>query len=92
LVQGSMVDGSLRPQGLLTMPLKPGGVQAASPLAEGDIYEPSWSADGKQIVYAKRVSGKRDLFRIGSEGASETNLTQGKGDFMMPLISPMIKP
>lgn len=92
LVQGKIEDGSLRPAGLLTMPYKGGGIQAASPLAKGEVYEPSWSTDGKQIVYAKRVDGKRDLFRVGADGSAETNLTKGKGDFTNPLFSPMTKP
>ena len=47
--------------------------------------------DGKRIVYAKRAGGKRDLYTITAEGASETNLTKGQGEFMTPLFSPMRK-
>lgn len=91
LIQGTMKEGSLRPAGLLTMPYKANGVQAASPLSQGEVYEPSFSADGTQVVFAKRVNGKRDLFRVGVDGSSEVNLTDGKGDFANPLISPMTK-
>lgn len=91
LIQGAMEDGSLRSQRLLTMPCAPQGIQTASQLVGGEVYEPSWSLDGKRIVYAKRVGGKRDLFTMTSDGGSETSLTKGQGDFSMPLFSPMTK-
>ena len=92
LVGGSMVEGSLRPIGLLTMPLRAQGLQQASVLTRGEVYEPSWSADGKRIVFAKRAGGKRDVYTMNADGTEEKNLTQGKGDFATPLFSPMVKP
>ena len=88
LVAGTLSEGGLKPRTLLTMPLRPNAFPQASPLVQGEVYEPSWSTDGKRIVYAKRVSGKRDLFTIGADGTGETSLTQGKGDFATPLFSP----
>lgn len=89
LVQGKVEDGSLRPEALLTLPLREGGIQQASPLVRGEVYEPSWSPDSKRIAYAKRTGGHRDLFTMGADGNDEKSLTNGKGDFMTPLFSPM---
>ena len=89
---GSVQDGSLLPEVLLTMPLRAQGAQQASVLARGEVYEPSWSVDGKRIVYAKRTGGKRDVYTMNADGTEEKNLTQGKGDYATPLFSPMVKP
>ena len=88
LVQGPIDESGLRPKALLTLPLRAGGIGQASPLAQGEVYEPSWSPDSKRIAYAKRVGGKRDLFTITAEGSDEKSLTNGKGDFASPLFSP----
>lgn len=89
LVAGRIEEGSLRPQALLQMPAAQGGFAQKSLLVQGEVYEPSWSADGKRIAYAKRAGGKRDVYTMNADGTGETNLTKGQGDFSMPLISPM---
>ncbi len=61
LTIGPVQDGSLRPTALITVPLREGGLSQASSLVQGEVYEPSWSIDGKTIVYAKRAGGKRDV-------------------------------
>ena len=88
LVGGPMEEGSLRPKALLVMPLREGGIGQASPLVEGEVYEPSWSADSARIVYAKRAEGRRGLYTIGADGTDEKPLVKGEGDFMKPLFSP----
>ena len=88
LVGGKVEEGSLRPKALLTLPMRQGGIQAASPLVDGEVYEPSWSADSTRIAYAKRTDGKRDLFTSKADGTEETNLTKGQGEFATPLFSP----
>lgn len=91
LLVGGMVDESgLRPQELLSLPLKPGGIAQASSLTKGEVYEPSWSVDAKRIVYAKRTGGRRDLFTMNADGTEEKSLTNGQGDFTNPLFSPML--
>lgn len=89
VVAGSIEEGSLRPQALLLMPATQGGFEQKSVLVQGEVHEPSWSADGKRIAYAKRAGGKRDVYTVNSDGSGETNLTKGQGDFSTPLISPM---
>lgn len=92
LIQGEVQEGSLRPVGLLTLPVRERGIAQASPLLKGEVYEPAWSPDGKRIAYAKRVNGKRDLYTMTAEGSDEKNLTGGKASFMTPLFSPQSKP
>ncbi len=91
LVAGRIEEGSLRPAALLTLPLRAQGMGQAAVLTKGDVYEPSWSADGNRIAYAKRVGGKRDIYTMAGDGTDETNVTKGQGDFSTPLMSPMVK-
>ncbi len=91
LIVGSLKDGALVPSGLYTMPFTQNGIQAKAVISEGEVYEPSWSSDSKQILFAKRTNGKRDIFKIGVEGANLTNLTKGSGDYFTPLFSPLTK-
>ncbi len=88
LLQGRMEDGSLRPETLLTLPMREAGIQQASNLVKGEVYEPTWSPDSKRVAYAKRIGGKRDLFTMSADGTDEKSLTNGKGDFTTPLFSP----
>lgn len=87
-VQGTMEEGGLRSKGMITMPYAAAGARSASPLAEGEVYEPSWSLDGARIVYVKRVGGKRDVFTMNADGSNDASLTKGKGDFSNPIFSP----
>lgn len=43
-------------------------------------YAPTWSPDGKTIVYLQRVSGNEKLFRMDANGANPTQLTFGTHD------------
>ncbi len=88
VIGGHMEEGSLHSDALLTVPTVQQGIASASVLTKGEIYEPAWSLDGKRLVYAKRVGGKRDLFTMGSDGTNEASLTKGQGDFSNPLFSP----
>jgi dipeptidyl aminopeptidase/acylaminoacyl peptidase len=91
LIAGPMKDGALEPKSLITMPFTANGIQAKAILSEGEVYEPSWSSDSKQILFAKRTNGKRDIYKIGADGANLSNLTKGSGDFYTPLFSPLTK-
>jgi hypothetical protein len=73
---------------ILTVPIKPGGIQARSVLVEGDAHEPAWSPDGSSVVFAMRSNGHRDIYKIAKDGSNQVNLTAGKGDFSLPLFSP----
>jgi hypothetical protein len=43
-------------------------------------YAPTWSADGRFIVYMKRVSGNEKLFRLDLASGKSTQLTFGAHD------------
>jgi len=43
-------------------------------------YAPTWSPDGKSIVYLVRVSGNEKLFRMDANGGNKTQLTFGTHD------------
>jgi hypothetical protein len=43
-------------------------------------YAPTWSPDGKSIVYLARVSGNEKLFRMNADGSNPTQLTFGTHD------------
>jgi dipeptidyl aminopeptidase/acylaminoacyl peptidase len=82
---------SITPKALISCPVAVRGFQTMSHLVDGEVYEPSWSPDGSKIVYAMRISGKREIFTAGKDGSSPTDVTAGKGDFLTPLFSPQIK-
>jgi Tol biopolymer transport system component len=68
------------------------GVNGEKPVSivSGDTQEPRWTADGKYVVYTKsRQDGKRDIWRVNSDGSDAKNLTAGKGDNYDPACSPM---
>ena len=55
----------------------------------GDARQPSWSSDGKQIVYTlPSKDGNRDIWKVNADGTSAVNLTKGNGDNSYPLWSP----
>ena len=43
-------------------------------------YAPTWSPDGRSIVYLVRVSGNEKLFRMDADGADPVQLTFGTHD------------
>jgi len=43
-------------------------------------YAPTWSPDGRSIVYLTRVSGNEKLFRMDANGANPVQLTFGTHD------------
>jgi hypothetical protein len=94
LVTGGTYDSSgqnLSSIALLSFPIQVGGASAQSKLADGEIYEPAWSHDGRLIAFAMRANGKRDIYTMHEDGTSQVNITGGKGDFGNPLINPQEK-
>lgn len=74
--------------GFLPVQAQPG--TGPSLILNGEVFEPAWSADASKVVYIKKVNGKRDIFTINRDGSSETNITNGKGDFGFPRFSPQV--
>lgn len=63
-----------------------GGTPA--PVMKGDVRQPTWSPDGKQIACTVvEKGGKRDIWRVNADGSYPTNLTKGKGDNYDPAWS-----
>lgn len=48
--------------------------------ASGSNYSPSWSQDGRWIVFVSDRSGSGDIYLIGSEGGPGTLVTVGDGN------------
>jgi dipeptidyl aminopeptidase/acylaminoacyl peptidase len=77
--------GVKRVTGMLVAPIREGGVQEAQRITEGEISSPSWSPDGRTLVFGR----DGDVWTIGADGQGEKNLTNGKGRFSVPQFSPM---
>lgn len=90
VVAGEWDGTNFVPKALVLSPIQEGGIQVASPLVSGTIYEPAWSPDGKKLVYAKRVDGKRAIFTIDKDGANEKKVSDD-GDYLTPQFSPQLK-
>lgn len=85
---GTWKDAAFAPQGLVVFPARQAGGSSATPVKQGEIYEPSWSPDGDRIVYIRRDGEQRTIFVAGADGSGETAVARGKGDFAHPLFSP----
>lgn len=53
-----------------------------------DDFHPSWSPDGKEIVFYSFRNGNRDLFLMSADGSSERQLTSEPGHEWYPDSSP----
>ena len=85
-------DGSMTSKVLISMPLKVQAGAEAKPIANGEIFDPSWHPQGTQILFARRgADGRRSIIRILKDGSGETELATGKGSFGSPLFSPQTK-
>ena len=76
---------------LVSAPVQVGGAQAMTKLIDGEVYEPSWSHDGKLIAFAMRSNGHRDIYTMHDDGSSQVDITGGKGDFSNPRFNPQQK-
>ncbi|GEM_PF-6763335 len=78
--------GTWKPRALLILPLQSMAFNngIGSTLVQGEVYDPSWSKDGSQLTYVKGG----DVFVIDRTGQNEKNLTNGKGRFRKPQLSP----
>lgn len=91
VVLGKQVgDNKVEPVGMLVMPVKEQGGAEAALLVRGEVSDPSWSPDGKKIVYVKRDDeGDNSIYTIGADGGGEARLAQG--NFLQPKFSPQVK-
>ena len=50
-------------------------------VARGDVSGPSWTPDGKKVVFTKvGKGGLRDVWSVNPDGTGAKNLTAGRGD------------
>ena len=49
--------------------------------------DPSWSPDGRKIVFASDRRGKRDIYTIDLDGNNLTRLTSEFGSCTAPMVS-----
>lgn len=76
-------NGALRRTGLMVI-ASDGG--SPTELMDGEAWDPSWSPDGKQIVFSLGPEGNRQLYTVTLEGEQKP-LTQS-GDYIRPRFSP----
>lgn len=88
VVIGVEKDENFVPQGLIVFPNMPGGGQQGVPISEGAISAPSWSPDGKELVYLKTSGGKRGIFRVSATGGVEKRVGKTDKDYRSPKFSP----
>ena len=55
---------------------------------EGDDTQPSWSNDGKKIVFASNRDGNEEIYVMNSDGTDQRNLTNNPANDIMPKLSP----
>src|SRR4051794_24398742 len=60
---------------------------AVTNLAGGNRY-PSWTADGRQIVFQHVESGNSEIYRVSVDGVGLTNLTNDSAVDWSPATSP----
>ena len=54
-------------------------------LTRGDDHWPSWSGDGQEIVFARRVEDNLDIYRVATGGGAVTRLTDQPGPDSSPI-------
>ena len=51
-------------------------------------FEPSWSADGKEIVFISTRTGLRDIYVMDADGSDQRRLTTDDAGYRSPSFSP----
>jgi hypothetical protein len=82
-------DGGFQARAMVVMPFEGQGSQNMTPIIQGAVSSPSWSADGSQITYLKTIGSDTDVYRAKADGSSELKLTNG-GNWSSPLFSPQL--
>jgi hypothetical protein len=79
----------VEPMGLFSFPAVPGGVdKGGGGLLQGPVSSPSWSPDGKKIVYLKLTGGKNAIYTYDIEGVTEKRISEPDKSYRSPRFSP----
>lgn len=93
VVVGFVVDKfTFEPRELAIVPLVAGGINSATRLIQGRVFEPNWAPGGDKLAFAMvGPSGDSQIYVINADGSGQKNLS-GPGDYGGPKVSPMTKP
>jgi len=84
-------DGNQKMEGLLSVPLAPNGIAAASGLVQGEVSDYSWSPTGRKFVFIRKSkSGVRTVFVLNKDGGEAKQISDGKTNYSRPLFSPQM--
>ncbi|MDX2065951.1 MAG: hypothetical protein SFX74_09440 [Fimbriimonadaceae bacterium] len=86
---GKYADSSLSPTQLILLPVTANATEARSVLLEGEVFEPNFSPDGKQLAFIRRKGGKRAIAVINSDGSGERVVADDR-DYSTPKFSTQI--
>ncbi len=91
VVVGYVLDKyTFEPRELVLVPID-GGLNAATRLLVGRIFEPNWHPSGKKLAYVQvGEGGDSQIFVIGADGSQPKNIS-GPGEFGSPKFSPYMK-
>lgn len=80
-------SGEFEPTQLVVAPLGKPASEGTLLIAKG-VFEPSWSPDGKNVIYARRDGPARPIFKLDVASGAETKLTHDEGEYGYPVLSP----
>lgn len=91
VILGTDSGDGFRSAGLIVTPFATGSANKARMLIPGDIAQPSWSPDGKNIVVVSTgADNHSDIVLVPVNGDPPRPLTAGQGSFSAPQCSPML--
>ena len=78
-----------RPQCLVVGGLNPDGNNIKKLTGDaGNNEDPSWSPDGRYLVFSSKRNGSYSLYIMNANGANQRKITSLKGDDTAPSWSP----
>lgn len=84
--------GRFDSKGILRVPIKEAAGNEVRKIYEGPAMEHAWTPESRGLVFVQTVSATdRAIFRMNLDGTGLQNLTEGKGRFAFPSVSPKTK-
>lgn len=97
IVVGFIKENEFHGQAIFVGPAKPAPAsdfkqvypnQANQPASDNQIKSVVWSPDGKHLLIQQRANSHSDIVVMEPDGGNVKNLTNGKGQFTQPVMSP----